>query len=249
MGRGDGSDLSSEHARLAEIARLALIDQRKIARDELRIVLAHKFDDPLLGILGAHLLLMEKQPDYGLLRVVKTNLLDRLQQHEHPDVQALALAPELGNGPSSYVFRTPPMLRASWSLILQSSVDMPERVAPDSLAARAAGRLAATQPWLVWRERDSDEQRDRRLVGAITAFQETQAFFDDVAAVTQKVADSRDPAAGIGGAVRVRSFSLTPGARAADAGDEMMKKLVSNLGVPRQHIEALLHRRPKSDGD
>jgi hypothetical protein len=233
MGRGQGNDLASEHSRLAELARLALVAQRRIARDELRTALAYKFEDPLLGILGAHLLLMGPDPDYSLLGIVRRNLVERLHQEAHPDVQALALAPGLEIQDPPYVFRTPPMLRASWALILQSSVRRPERVPGDSLAARAAGRLWTSQPWLVWRGGESDEDRDRRLERAIDTFQTSQAFFETV--VGERRRPDNMPAANL---ESLSTQSVAPA---------LLEGLVNSLGVPRAHVEALLRRNPKTD--
>ena len=59
-----------QRTRLAEIARYALTQSRRILSDGLlRELLDEKFDDPMLGLLGAHLLLRDKpamSPPFGL---------------------------------------------------------------------------------------------------------------------------------------------------------------------------------------
>jgi hypothetical protein len=126
--------------RLTEAAKLALIDRRPVASEELlKHILHRKKKDAMLGVLGGHLLLLEKRPRLAVLAEVVTNLR-RLLGEPHPDVEALALAARM---PTSHVFDVPPMLRASWSILLDHAVARQELVPPGSLAARIATMVTA----------------------------------------------------------------------------------------------------------
>ena len=93
----------NERTRLSEIARYALTQRRRILSDAfLDNLLDEKFDDPMLGLLGAHLLLRDKPNEAGLFKIVTDNLV-RLLGPDHPDVRALLLA-----------VKTPEILAADW---------------------------------------------------------------------------------------------------------------------------------------
>jgi hypothetical protein len=77
-------------------------------------------------------------------------------------VEALALLPDAG--PTSYVFDTPPMLRKSWLLVLEATVQNSARVPYGSLASRVANHLSSEAPWLLWSE--PHEQAKEDLISA-----------------------------------------------------------------------------------
>lgn len=149
IGRGFNPD--RDDLRYTELARLGLINGRAVVpAEDLRQMLWAKHENPMLGILGAHMLLLATEPDIELLRTVVINL--RRLVGEHPDVQALTLW--LGEDTPS--FKTPPMLRSSWRLIVQATATTPELVPVSSLAAQIADRLLGDGAWLVW-ENPMDE--------------------------------------------------------------------------------------------
>jgi hypothetical protein len=135
--------------RLVETARLGLIDTRQVLSETvINDILYGKFKNPMLGILGAHLLLLNKTVKMGLLRVVVTNLRRLLGNNQHPDVEALAL--RLGEK-TSFVFEQPPMLRRSWWHVVDATVDKKDLVPLNSTAAEAAERIWGEEPWLQWK--------------------------------------------------------------------------------------------------
>jgi hypothetical protein len=136
---------NQDEARLVELARLGLTEQRKVLSSDLRQMLSLKFTDPMLGIFAGHLMLNDPSPDLQLLSTVVENLRSLLQ-YPHPDVDALAL--KLRTGPVLEV-RIPPMLRRSWSIILDASVDQRAMVMRDSPAAGVIGRVCSVDPWLI----------------------------------------------------------------------------------------------------
>jgi hypothetical protein len=93
-------------------------------------------------------------PDRGLLGMVVSNLRSMLQSDADADVEALAL--ELGD--TKHVFEFPPMLRASWRLILKHAEARPEIVPVNGLSARVASQTVISDFWLVWRGGDRAEE-------------------------------------------------------------------------------------------
>jgi hypothetical protein len=146
---GLGFTADSQELRQLELARLGLANERLVLPDDaVNELLAGKFENPMLGIYGAHLLLLDdKRRDDRLLHLVIANLR-RLLGREHPDVEALALA--VHGSPGSYVFHTPPMLQRSWKLIVEASVRSPDVLHPHSLASRVSSHLLSEGPWLLW---------------------------------------------------------------------------------------------------
>jgi hypothetical protein len=88
------------------MARIGLANKRKARAGTVRQMLGDKLDNPMLGIFGGHLLLLDASPAIDLLGTVVTDLRG-LVGWSHPDVEALALAC-VG---TTHRFDTPPMLR------------------------------------------------------------------------------------------------------------------------------------------
>lgn len=144
-----GFDPASPGLRLTELTRIGLRNRRAVITPELLVELRETEQrNPMLGLYGAHLLLLSDEPDLELVRKVVDNLRRRLGTH--PDVEALALhlglpliEPDL--------FRIPPMLLRSWALVVRETVNHPELVPRGSLAAVIADRLFGEGPWLIWK--------------------------------------------------------------------------------------------------
>ncbi len=167
MGRpGYRSDPSGQQDRLTELARLGLIQGRATLRaEDLRTMLWAKFENPMLGIYGAHLMLQGNERDMGLLHEVVGNLESMLG--DHPDVAALRLALARRDGlaaPSGPRFATPPMLVRGWQLVVDASLDQPDLVPAESFAARVATNLLSSNPWLIWRRTPALSQTLRQGV-------------------------------------------------------------------------------------
>jgi hypothetical protein len=140
----------NERTRLSEIARYALTQRRRILSDAfLDNLLDEKFDDPMLGLLGAHLLLRDKPNEAGLFKIVTDNLV-RLLGSDHPDVRALLLARE-DSGNFGSRLGSPPMLRASWDLGVEHSIRYPSILSMASPENAIADKIMSDAPWLIWR--------------------------------------------------------------------------------------------------
>ena len=137
-------------SRIKEVVATAQEQKRQYGADEtmLRDMLRHKFTNPMLGIYAAHLMMIAPAADSApLLREVLDNL--RLLLGEHPDVNTIELwLDENSTVPS---FDSPPMLRSSWSILVNRSRVDEKLVPPGSYALRITGRLWGTGVWLVWR--------------------------------------------------------------------------------------------------
>ncbi|MCG3208377.1 MAG: hypothetical protein FOGNACKC_01981 [Anaerolineae bacterium] len=146
--------------RYTELARQGLANSRQVVSDsDLHDLLWAKYENPMLGIYGAHLLLQEKSIEkeksinWDLLKTVVKNL--RRLVGDHPDVLALlfplaAAGQRLGQLPNQ--MESPPMLRNSWRLLLAASVTHPELIPPNSLNGRIADRVWGEGAWLVWQQ-------------------------------------------------------------------------------------------------
>jgi hypothetical protein len=152
MANGPGFHANQEDQRLAEMARLAIRDGRRVLSEDLQLMLHGKFSDPMLGIYGAHLLLREREINEDLYLIVVNHLRGMLG--DHPDVEALGLRLD---GSTSRSIEAPPMLRQSWQLILNASVTRPDIVPAASLLADIAPRVWGEGPWLIWIERSDAE--------------------------------------------------------------------------------------------
>lgn len=261
MANGPGFDADHEDQRLAEMARLALRDGRRVLSEDLRLMLHGKYSDPMLGIFGAHLLLREQEIDEELYRIVVDNLRGLLGNH--PDVEALSLRLRDRAAPS---IEAPPMLRQSWQLILDATVTQSEIVPADSLLAGIAPRVWGEGPWLLWMERSEEElANDLQQIAQSMAAQVGAASTDRSATqsrasagpawASDSLSDSTDAGetSGAGASQSRGGFafeSMADGSSEAqsDLGatsesataafdDATVSRLVQSLGVPRSTIE------------
>jgi hypothetical protein len=218
--------------RLTEIARQSLTGRRLAESQELSEMFTEKFENPMLGILGGHLVLRQKEPNLNTLSFVVSNLR-RMLGNNHPDVNALALASRRSS-PSTYIFDNPPMLRESWQLVMRSSIGQPEIVSPESLAGTVAPRLWGEGIWLFWNTLDSGIMLD-----SSTEENERERDLGDInlssseAALVQQLAGLRGD--------ENMSFGPEPNSL-PQMNEDMAKRLVYTLGVPRGNVEAMLKK-------
>jgi hypothetical protein len=260
-------DATSPYLRLSELARLGLRNDRQVLSDAILDDLLHgKFQDPMLGLFGAHLLLRQKRPELANLGEIVTNLRGLLGP-SHPDVEALALLP--GAGPTSYVFSTPPMLRKSWALVLEATVQNPALVPYGSLASRVANHLSSEAPWILWSE-PSEQAKEDLILPALTKTMDmlVQRMRAKLAGVIPPPPPPPPPFAEVANRVlttvqdyvyrlirkegpRIQEH-IPDGAAAAEGAaripqpllnEEMMKTLVDTLRIPRANVEALLEKK------
>jgi hypothetical protein len=145
---------AGEDLRLAELARKALAyGWRGVRTDDLQAMLNGKWQDPLLGIFGLHLLLARPQPDLEFAEAVLGRLGAMiLREFPHPDLIALTLELARRRGTTLHMppLEAPPMLRRSWQMLVRASAEQPSLIPQHSLAGRIADRLWGASAWLIW---------------------------------------------------------------------------------------------------
>lgn len=116
----------------------------------MQMLLHGKFEDPMLGLLGAHILLKRKEVNENTISIVLDNL-ERLLP-ESPDVRALELIARqrLSNLAAVEPFDRPPMLRAGLEAVIKASANNPELVTPGSLIDIISPYLLTDSPWSSW---------------------------------------------------------------------------------------------------
>lgn len=232
--------------RLTEMARQALMNNRQVITDEIRdSMLLNEFNNPMLGIYGAHLLLLNKKSDLSKLQDIVSNLRKLLVQ-PHPDIEAIALKLKL---PSNYIFEAPPMLSLSWNYILEASVQKPEVVPENSLASQKAEHFYGSDLWLIWRhsqEQDDDNEALReqlkKLANAEAASIDTSNLPPDQG---MTIAGNQDMATGDANVLstpQLASNEIISYSNASEnkLDDVQIKRMVQALGMPRAKLEAML---------
>lgn len=135
-----------ELLRLADASLVALREKRPIlSKRQIDALLSDKYENPMLGIYGAHALVGIEHSS-NLAHVVGN--LESLV-HGHPDVMALRLSLS-----TPIVVDTPPMLRSSWRAILEASLAGRAVIPPGSLASRIPAALLEGTPWMIWAPED-----------------------------------------------------------------------------------------------
>lgn len=141
--------------RMTEIARQSLLQGRNIvAREVMNTLLHDKFGNPVLGLLAAHLLLLDAEPRMNLLHIVLGNLGAMLGP-DFPDLIALRLRlhqiehPEQPSLDQQAPF--PPLLKASWDILARQAAQDDAFFPADSLCRQMADRVVDNGVWLAWR--------------------------------------------------------------------------------------------------
>jgi len=150
-----GFDPGREDLRVLESVRAAAESGRHHLTDKgLTEALYQKYNNPMLGLLSAHALYQRRAIEPDLLAVVTTNLEQMLGSIADVIALKLAVNPNADVPPVEY----PPMLRWSWELLLQRSIDRPEVVRRYSLAEQVGSHVIGRGVWMSW---ITDPQTDR----------------------------------------------------------------------------------------
>lgn len=226
---------------LVEAARTALADERKVASDALTELL-EETDNPMLGLFGAHLMLISRnaklaqREDASAGRLSERavaapvefdqarfdRIVDRLTTMlgpEHPDIVALGTQRSAQDVRELQPISAPPMLWRSWVLLIAASNQAPQLV-PISIW-RQTVHVLPLRPFFLW----SPAEQETEL---------TQGW-------TQDIADSLsvrapEPAADIfwGDAAAHRESSTQ-----VPVDDEARRRVSEELLVPRAAIDRL----------
>jgi hypothetical protein len=160
--------------RILESALIALVNERAILNQELEILLLDKFQDPLAGIIGGHLLLIEHErkphPHRSLstLNTVVENLRN-LVGSDHPDVEALSLRCPDEKLRCRSPIMSPPMFQRSWKFLVDATYEN-SRLIPKDVFSRIECHTTLP-PFLVWAVDDDIKATWRKHV-SLALFQQ-----------------------------------------------------------------------------
>lgn len=249
---GVGFHPADPEQRLIELARQGLAQGRMVLPERIVMhILDAKFEDPMLGIYGAHILLAQNAGPVDL-GVVVANLRNLLVD-PHPDVESLAL--QLSDRGSSYRFEVPPMLRRSWALIVNATLRHPGLIPRGSLADKITSRVLESEPWLLTglNHRESVEtassEADVELEAAVKGFLQEVTMPRRMR--RRKIAPSL-PRAARSPALESMPASESAGGRQAwwnaKLSESTIAQLVNNLGVSRDKLESVLDRLTSTKG-
>lgn len=278
-GAPPGFDPGGHDQRSVELARLALANQRQILSNELRTILRDKFENPMLGIFGAHLLLLQKQQnqpddhdeelidavvgklrksDRDLLEVVIANLRNMVGT-QHPDVEALALALK---GQTGYKFKTPPMLQKSWSLICATTAERPHLVEENSLLENVSESLWGNSIWLTWLTPQPEDKPKcaNDVEEAIVMQLKSTRHGKSRARATRNARPGRERSMMPGVAPKADALKTEEAVPMAVGEDDMnsdvqrvdeegIKRLTRQLGIPRSAVEKSIEALKKKGVD
>ena len=236
IGFNPQGSIEQESYRLTELARQGLLDKREVLKDEIHNMLWEKYDNPMLGILGGYLLLMDATPNLNLLRIVVGNLRGMLGAH--PDVEALALP--LDDPQPTYTFETLPMLRKSWKQVLKASIRRPEIVPIDSEASNLSNHLWGEGMWIF-----STVKPPEAAANASSVVQSIRGMKvkEDVLSSYEKAAVMRMAVTSSDHPMTLRSMQKLPTPKELpQLDDTTAEMMVDTLGVPRGNVEVLLKR-------
>ncbi len=130
------------------------------------LLLEEKFRNPMLGIIGAHALLLEYNPKWSVFDQVVRNL-DKIIPN-HPDIIALRLMGKLRRDIKSQTYTQavnwPPMMYEAYRGLINRDWDERGLVEAGSMADIASSRLLPQGPWTVWASIDEAIAREKKHI-------------------------------------------------------------------------------------
>lgn len=139
------------HSQLVLEAALAGLAEGRldISDADINDLLMAKFMDPMLGIVGAHALLVSRNPRMGLFDHVLRNLNALVP--DHPDVAALSQLSSLAAPPEYFSASEPPMLLPSYrKALLPANLSNQWAIVDGSPLERCAAALVERGVWFTW---------------------------------------------------------------------------------------------------
>lgn len=175
------------NTRLTELAKQALVQGRNVVSDEMiSRFLDCKFQDPMMGLFAAHILLATHRRNRNLIGIVLMNL-GRLIG-ETSDLAALKLAFREDRKAKTTI-ESPPLLAASWRSLTRATRQNASLIAPMSVPGQIAHNIAHGGAWLLHRVTTGSEARPHSLAHSETIFREMLTVPSNV--LQEVVADKR----------------------------------------------------------
>jgi hypothetical protein len=197
----------------------------------MRKLFREKFTNPMLGIFGGHLLLLEKSFDYPLFRDVVGSLRGMLGSH--PDVEALALRADILPHPPP--FKQAPILSRSWSLVMEATIDRPELVT-DSLAERS-GEASSEGAWYL---RRSTQSATVDFSTSDFEFSDVEAALAEELGVSKAIRRMRRVQPAAAGSAEVQAIQPTEEDIKAPMSSTRLRSMVTRFGIPAPQLKGVL---------
>ncbi|MBA1148278.1 hypothetical protein H0Z60_14575 [Ectothiorhodospiraceae bacterium WFHF3C12] len=152
---GEGFYSEDEENRAADFAIRGLLNNRDwLPKEVMRNLLDGKFRNPMLGLLGAFVLLQRELPNWNLLATVAGNLENLIPGSNDVQVLVRILAEEWGlansSAPAELRPEAPPMLRAAAEHAIRISWGDADYISADGILGRMAPSLYADSAWNSW---------------------------------------------------------------------------------------------------
>lgn len=125
-------------------------DVNRLPKEVLQELLFGKFENPMMGLVAAHVLLKQGELNSDLLKIVIDNLGNLLG--ECPDVSAIQLlyAMRSQEKVKDSPFEHPPMFRAGLEAVVRASLDHAELLPEGGEIEKIAPYKLADSPWSSW---------------------------------------------------------------------------------------------------
>ena len=170
----DRSDLG-----VLEVTRQALARGHNVLdANAMAVLLSGKVENPMMGLLAAHLLLLARKPNLELIQKVVTNT-GILIGANYPDL--LVLSWKLGQlrGTSDALdakalvesIKGPPMLQLSWRYFMEAYLSLVDKGMLDNVIYKMSSQLVSSSVWVSWLDsvdyqtEPSDVAEDTNLEG------------------------------------------------------------------------------------
>lgn len=167
---GRGFDPGHPNLRLTELAKQAHLQGRKIVSTEMiNRFLDEKFEDPMMGIFAAHILMKARRRNTDLIQTVLNNLERMLG--DTPDIRALFLAVDHEEREHQPI-DNPPLLAASWKMLSKATRKNARLISPHSVPGRVAHNIVNGGVWLLHRVVESADVSPQSLAHSEEMFRE-----------------------------------------------------------------------------
>lgn len=236
---GDPPDFSLDQ--LSETLRLAFADERKILNEQLESLVFADGANPIAGIMGGHLLLIERERDPGRDISLLDTLVKRLREqvgHQHPDVEALALQCFDSALRRVGMMHSPPLFQRSWMLLAEAS-QRRRQLIPAVVWERVQA-IATLAPFLTWSTDEHVRTQVREELSKVVIGDQEQRILEQAAAIAQRLASVVGPLQeqelDLGHYMQTAALRTGRGGKLARLAGQRMARA---LGVPQAGLEAL----------
>ena len=204
--------------------------------DLLELLLHAKFQNPMLGIIGAHALLQSRDTNWSLFQTVVDNLAKPEMISGHPDVIALRLMAKLKRKDESPTdappISWPPMLYTAYRGLIARDWQEPNRISEGSVAQLAASRLLSQSPWSCW---VASEEPSAGFTTQVRRAESTRSSQWSIRPPIPRASSARP--CGDLAAVSYPTTEATPPTQSADLADPAVEQVSRYLAERMQYCE------------